>query len=58
MSESPADLIPAPEARRVAPNFITEISDADLMSDRHTRIITRFPEPNGYALSQEGVEPG
>jgi len=50
MSKSPTDLIPAPEARRVAPNFITEIIDADLKSGRHTRIVTRFPpEPNGYA---------
>ena len=50
MSKQPADLIPAPEARRVSPNFITEIIDADLKSGRHTRIVTRFPpEPNGYA---------
>jgi glutaminyl-tRNA synthetase len=50
MSKSPADLIPAPEARRVSPNFITDVIDADLRSGRHTRIVTRFPpEPNGYA---------
>jgi glutaminyl-tRNA synthetase len=50
MSKSPVDLIPAPEARRVTPNFITDVIDADLSSGRHTRIVTRFPpEPNGYA---------
>src|SRR5688500_669135 len=50
MSKQPADLIPAPEARRVSPNFITEIIDADLKSGRHTRIVTRFPpKPNGAA---------
>ena len=50
MSKQPADLIPATEARRVSPNFITEIIDADLKSGRHASIVTRFPpEPNGYA---------
>ncbi|PTL78791.1 glutamine--tRNA ligase/YqeY domain fusion protein [Vitiosangium sp. GDMCC 1.1324] len=50
MSKPPASQIPAPEARRVSPNFITEVIDADLQSGRHTRIVTRFPpEPNGYA---------
>jgi glutaminyl-tRNA synthetase len=50
MSKRPVDLIPAPEARRVAPNFITEVIDADLSAGRHVRIVTRFPpEPNGYA---------
>ncbi|QRO02301.1 glutamine--tRNA ligase/YqeY domain fusion protein [Archangium violaceum] len=50
MSKLPVDLIPAPEARRVAPNFITEVIDADLKAGRHVSVVTRFPpEPNGYA---------
>ncbi|WP_257449619.1 glutamine--tRNA ligase/YqeY domain fusion protein [Archangium lipolyticum] len=50
MSKQPVDLIPAPEARRVATNFITEVIDADLKAGRHVSVVTRFPpEPNGYA---------
>lgn len=39
----------AAHARRVTPNFITDIIDADRRDGRHPRIVTRFPpEPNGY----------
>ena len=33
----------------IAPNFLTEIIDADLAAGLHEQIHTRFPpEPNGY----------
>ncbi len=36
-------------ARRVNPNFITEVIDEDLKAGRYPAVITRFPpEPNGY----------
>ncbi|HZW28724.1 MAG TPA: glutamine--tRNA ligase/YqeY domain fusion protein [Trueperaceae bacterium] len=35
--------------RQVAPNFITDIVDADLAAGRVTSVVTRFPpEPNGF----------
>jgi glutaminyl-tRNA synthetase len=40
---------PAPEARTVSPNFVTEVVDRDLRSGRVTSVVTRFPpEPNGF----------
>jgi glutaminyl-tRNA synthetase len=46
MSSEPT---PPTATRRVKPNFITEIIDADLRQDRYPAILTRFPpEPNGY----------
>lgn len=40
----------APDERRVNPNFITEIIDEDLASDKVKKVVTRFPpEPNGFA---------
>jgi glutaminyl-tRNA synthetase len=36
-------------ARRVAPNFITDVIDRDRREGRYPKIVTRFPpEPNGY----------
>ncbi|MEX2541846.1 MAG: glutamine--tRNA ligase/YqeY domain fusion protein [Trueperaceae bacterium] len=41
--------IPDDEKRIVAPNFITEIVEADLRSGWVEQVVTRFPpEPNGY----------
>jgi len=43
------EAVPAARERRVSPNFITEIIDADLAAGRYPGVVTRFPpEPNGY----------
>ncbi len=45
----PPARVPREGQRQVAPNFITDIVDADLASGRVTSVVTRFPpEPNGY----------
>lgn len=41
--------VPREGQRQVAPNFITDIIDADLQAGRVSSVITRFPpEPNGF----------
>ncbi len=41
--------MPRDEERQVAPNFITDIIDADLKAGRVSSVLTRFPpEPNGF----------
>ncbi len=41
--------LPTSDERRVTPNFITDIIDADLKKGVVDRVVTRFPpEPNGY----------
>jgi glutaminyl-tRNA synthetase len=43
------DMVQPVRERRVSPNFITEIIDADLAAGRYPGVVTRFPpEPNGY----------
>ena len=48
-ASAPKSFTPAAKARRVAPNFITEVIDRDLKRGHIERVVTRFPpEPNGY----------
>ena len=45
----PPARIPREGQRQVAPNFITDIIDADLAAGRVLGVVTRFPpEPNGF----------
>jgi len=45
----PPARIPREGQRQVAPNFITDIVDADLAAGRVVGVVTRFPpEPNGF----------
>jgi len=45
----PPARVPREGQRQVAPNFITDIIDADLAAGRVVSVVTRFPpEPNGF----------